>query len=107
MIKIDVAPVSVIAILAAIVIAFKYQGNGLPHKCKAVAAIDGRVCQIQAICVTFDVTTVMSSLARRGMIYYYRWGPKKLLKQKLNFYIYLLNTYSLPHTIRCFSSMVR
>ncbi len=46
MIKMDVAPVSAIGIarLAAIVIAFKYWGDGLPHKYQTVAAIDGHVC---------------------------------------------------------------
>ncbi len=44
MIKIDVTPVSAIARLAEMVIAFKYWGDGLPHKCRAFAAIDGCVC---------------------------------------------------------------
>jgi hypothetical protein len=76
MIKIDVAPVFAIAILVAIVIAFRYWGAGLPHKCQAIAASDGHVCQIQASCGTFDVTTVNSSLARRLDDILLRMGSK-------------------------------
>jgi hypothetical protein len=43
MMKIDVASVSAIAIWVAIVIAFRYWGAGLPHKCWAVVASDGCV----------------------------------------------------------------
>jgi hypothetical protein len=48
MIKIDVAPVSVIARLAAIIIAFKYWGNGLPHKCVEP------LLQLTAVCVKYE-----------------------------------------------------
>ena len=64
MIKIDVAPVSAIALDVAIVRAFRYCGNGLPNILLAVAAIDvgGRRGSARLV-FAFDMTTVMSSVA--------------------------------------------
>ncbi len=56
MMKIDVAPMLAKAWLVAILIAFKYWGNGSPLKWRAIAAINGHVCWILAKCVTFNVT---------------------------------------------------
>jgi hypothetical protein len=64
MTKIEVAPVSAIASDAAIVRAFRYCGMGLPNIRPAVAARD--VCARTGstlFVVTFDMTTVMSSVA--------------------------------------------
>ncbi len=59
-----VAPVSAMALLAAMVSAFKYCGNGLPNMVRAVAAIEG--CRrVSVVWVgrggeQFDVMTVAS-----------------------------------------------
>ena len=65
MMNIAVAPVSAMALLAAMVSAFKYCGIGLPNMDRAVAAIEGRRCAF-VVWVgrggeQFDVTTVASS----------------------------------------------
>ena len=44
MMNIAVAPVSAMALFAAMVSAFKYYGMGVPNMLRAVAAIDGRPC---------------------------------------------------------------
>ncbi len=44
MMNIAVAPVSAMALFAAMVSAFKYCGIGVPNMVRAVAAIEGRCC---------------------------------------------------------------
>ncbi len=65
MMNIAVAPVSAMALLAAMVSAFKYCGNGLPNMVRAVAAIEGH-CRVSVVWVgrggeQFDVMPVASS----------------------------------------------
>jgi hypothetical protein len=64
MMNIAVTPVSAMALLAAMVSAFKYCGIGLPNMVHAVAAIEGHHCSF-VVWVgrggeQFDVTTVAS-----------------------------------------------
>jgi hypothetical protein len=65
MMNIAVAPVSAMALFAAMVSAFKYCGIGLPNMDCAVAAIEGRrrafVVWVGRGGEQFDVTTVASS----------------------------------------------
>ena len=64
MIKIDVAPVSTIALDVAIVRAFRYCGKGLPNILLAVSASDvGGRCGSARLVFVFDMTTVTSSVA--------------------------------------------
>ncbi len=64
MIKIDVAPVSAIALDVAIVRAFRYCGTGFPNILLAVSASDVGCRRGSARLVfVFDMTTVMSSVA--------------------------------------------
>jgi hypothetical protein len=63
MMNIAVAPVSAMALLAAMVSAFKYCCIGLPNMVRAVAAIEGRRCafRVGRGGEQFDVMTVASS----------------------------------------------
>ncbi len=65
----DVAPVSTIACIAAIVIALRYWGVGAPNRCCAVAANDGQesgcayiICCRHAVEEQFDVVIITLSL---------------------------------------------
>jgi hypothetical protein len=47
----DIAPVSAIAFDVAIVISFRYWGVGVPNRCRAVGANDGR--EYGCACITW------------------------------------------------------
>jgi hypothetical protein len=60
--KMEVAPVSVMAWFVAIVIAFKYCGMGLPSNIRAAMAIVGRAFSAtRRVVETLDVATVTLS----------------------------------------------
>jgi hypothetical protein len=66
MMKIEVAPVSAIACNAAMAIALRYCGFGMPNNCCAVAAIvvplvTWSLSTFDKSCFRFDVTIVLSS----------------------------------------------
>ena len=95
MTKIDVTPLSAIAIYVAIVSAFKYCGIGLPYTALAAAVIDVTCLGGCLFIDLFDVITVTSSSSETSSLLKHWVGFRELAETKLLHLCAIL--FSAPH----------